>query len=221
MGMAPPAAFYMRRVRLLGAIITGSVLWVGCQQVSPTQNASARCASCHLSEFEATSDPPHVGVRPKTCGVCHLADSWHPYRLKHNWPLQGAHAKAKCFACHTGKPPQFEGTSRDCLSCHKAAKDKANAAVLHHASFPVTCDKCHTTNAWKPTLPHHPPPPPSNSLSAPPQANEPTLKRHAAAADLPRKLGSAKPKPVAISPAPVVNRPAPDVVSGASPVRHK
>ena len=221
----PPLRGSRRLLRLIGPLAIGVVLASGCQQATPTGSAAASslCASCHLSEFEATSHPPHAGVRPTTCGVCHSTDSWHPFRLKHAWLLDGAHAKATCFACHSGNVPQFEGTSKACLSCHQAAKDKANASVTHHTSFPIECEKCHSTSAWKPTLPHQSPPQPS-ALPVAPQASVPPSTRHAAAAPAagsPRKTPSAPPKPVTISPTPVVNRSAPDVVSGASPTRRK
>ena len=222
MGLTPLEPLTTRVLRLTFAIAAASTFGFGCQQPVPTGNASGACASCHLSDFEVTSHPPHTGVRPQTCGVCHSTDSWHPDRLMHEWPLQGAHAKANCFACHSGKPPQFEGTSKDCISCHQAAKDKANATVAHHQSFPTTCEECHTTNAWKPTLPHGQAPPQLSPVT--PQAIENPSKRHTAtvpASGQPRKSASAKPKPVTISPAPAINRPTPDVVSGASPVRRK
>ena len=151
MGLTPPSSLTTHLLRLTFVITAASTFGVSCQQVAPTENASGLCASCHLSEFESTTHPPHAGVRPQTCGVCHSTDSWHPYRLIHTWLLEGAHAKANCFACHSSKPPQFEGTSKDCISCHQAAKDKANASVAHHGSFPSACEKCHTTSTWKPT----------------------------------------------------------------------
>lgn len=117
---------------------------------------SARCASCHLPEFQSTTHPPHPGVRPTTCGVCHGETGWHPARspFLHSFPLAGGHAKPACFACHTGATPQFEGTARECVACHQRDQGAANAKVARHDTFPGTCDTCHTINAWKPTLPH-------------------------------------------------------------------
>jgi hypothetical protein len=139
---------------LLWPFTASLMLQAGCQQATPvgSEPASGLCASCHLSEFEATSRPPHPGVRPTTCRTCHSKSSWHPFRLEHSWLLAGAHAKASCFACHSGKSPQFEGTGKACVGCHQTAREKADAGVTRHASFPVTCETCHTTSAWKPTL---------------------------------------------------------------------
>ena len=157
-----PAAFTCR-LHLHLPIPMAAALSFGfaCQPASPTGKAppaSSLCASCHVSEFEATTDPPHAGVRPSTCGTCHSTDAWHPYRLQHTWPLENAHAKVNCLSCHTGTPPQFEGTRKVCVSCHQAAQTKANASVVRHMTFPPTCEKCHNTSAWKPTLPHEPAP---------------------------------------------------------------
>jgi hypothetical protein len=72
----------------------------------------------------------------------------------HSFPLEGAHAKAACFDCHRGPTPIFEGTTKQCSDCHQKEQASANAQVEDHATFPSQCDTCHTTTAWKPTLPH-------------------------------------------------------------------
>ena len=215
-----------RIASLMMATVATLSFGFACQSTPSTGNAppaSSLCVSCHLSEFEATTHPPHAGVRPTTCGTCHSTDGWHPYRLQHSWPLEGAHAKANCLACHSAASPLFEGTSKACVSCHKAAQDKANASVASHPSFPPTCEKCHNTIAWKPTLPHETMPE-SNTPIAPPHLSSRAATRHAAAASRAtsaRKTPSAAPKPVTITPAPAINRPSPDVVSGASTTRRK
>jgi hypothetical protein len=71
----------------------------------------------------------------------------------HSFPLQGGHAKAACFDCHRGPTPTFEGTTNQCSVCHQTEYASANAKVEHHASFPSQCETCHSTTAWKPTLP--------------------------------------------------------------------
>jgi hypothetical protein len=116
---------------------------------------SARCAGCHLKEYEATTHPPHRGVRPTTCAVCHGETSWHPARsvLVHSFPLEGAHAKTACFNCHGGSAPTFEGTTKLCVDCHHKDQAAANLRIAHHSTFPSQCQTCHTTSAWKPTLP--------------------------------------------------------------------
>ena len=82
-----------------------------CDGIDVTSSAalpSARCASCHLPEYLAADHPLHRGVKPTTCATCHTQESFHPMRLEHSFPLDGAHAKADCFACHSGAAPVFE-----------------------------------------------------------------------------------------------------------------
>jgi hypothetical protein len=182
--------------------------------VGSVEPPSARCAACHLQEFQATTHPPHPGVRPTTCAVCHSETDWHPARkvLVHSFPLDGAHAKTACFNCHGGPTPVFEGTSKPCANCHQKEHDSANAKVERHSSFPDECQTCHTTTAWKPTLPHDEPPstvdatePPSApaASSALSNATKPALK--------PPKAPSTTPPPISNN-----KTPKPDQVSGAS-----
>ena len=186
---------------------------------------SLRCASCHLQEYQTTSHPPHPGVRPTTCGVCHGEAGWHPARsaLVHSFPLQGGHAKAACFDCHRGPTPTFEGTTKQCSVCHQTEHASANATVAHHASFSSQCETCHSTTAWKPTLPHD-----ESLADVPPDANAPALR-----APVRSPAGSAGP---ASKPLPSKTLPAgsaassnkapskplkPDQISGASRVKKR
>jgi len=184
--------------------------------------ASARCATCHLDEFNAVDHPPHAGVRPTTCGTCHSEDSWHPFRLQHSYPLQGAHAKVDCFKCHlrfvlTSLPyPVFEGTPKQCVKCHEAAHEKANQKVKNHPAFPDTCERCHSVTAWKPTLPHEGQPPSTTDAPIPSAAPPSNTKRTPLPTHVQRKpAATPAPKPAVITPTPAPTR-KPDRISGAS-----
>ena len=116
-----------------------------------TRDDPNACASCHMRDYDGAKH--HSGVKPTACGVCHTQERWHPTRLAHDfWALDGAHAKETCFDCHKGTPVVFRGTSKDCISCHQADDDKANAALTWHRPFATTCADCHTTTAWKPSF---------------------------------------------------------------------
>lgn len=199
----------------------------GCDRIDVTSSAelpSARCASCHLPEYLATDHPPHRGVKPTTCGTCHSQRSFHPARLEHSFPLDGAHAKTDCFACHTGAAPVFEGTPKACANCHAADHERANARISKHQSFGDDCAHCHTTSAWKPTLETHSVG--EESAAAPPV--QPTLERKTASEPSSKPASSPRSAPVAPEPTPVTpprpeptatasKRKRPDSVSGASP----
>lgn len=225
---AAPLLFSGNQLRLRFALLCAlccSLSGCSANESATAEPPSLRCASCHLQEYQATSHPPHPGVRPTTCGVCHGEAGWHPARsaLVHSFPLQGGHAKAACFACHRGPTPTFEGTTNQCSVCHQTEHTSANAKVEHHASFSSQCETCHGTTAWKPTLPHD-----EAFADAPPDAEAP-----ARSAPVPRAAGSAGP---ASKPAPSKTLPAgsaawsnkapsnpskPDQISGASRVKKR
>ncbi len=115
----------------------------------PTQ-----CASCHTPEYQGARD--HAGVKPTTCGICHAQSGWHPSRIDHPWPLEGAHAKVKCEGCHGGEPTVFRGTPKACIGCHQKDFDHGVRKLAKHASFSATCTECHTLEKWVPTLPEPP-----------------------------------------------------------------
>ena len=192
-----------------------------CQQ-APQASSSApsqRCVTCHLSEYQSVSHPPHPGVRPTTCGTCHLDSAWHPYRLDHSWPLEGAHAKTQCFDCHRGEPRQFEGTSKECLSCHVDDRADANQKLSRHEQFGTTCQTCHSTVAWKPTLPREVAATVSDEVTeAPVAAPKPAKVVAPAAPGRRNSTGTPRNTPAAPARTP---RPKPDTVTGASPAWHK
>lgn len=121
--------------------------------------AHPRCESCHVADFEEADDPPHAGELPATCFVCHSQRAWAPAHLEHDfYPLTGAHLGARCFSCHITRrdenAPRFEGMDGDCVDCHRGDYDRSE--FPGHSRFPLTCQECHTTSGWSPTL--HPPP---------------------------------------------------------------
>ena len=62
-----------------------------------------------------------------------------PTAFKHSFPLAGAHVTTPCEKCHAKSI--YEGTPRDCISCHRD---------VHNPSLGWGCAECHTTVAWKP-----------------------------------------------------------------------
>lgn len=204
----------MRPVMMLGLALVASA-GLACQpSEADTRDAVVRgdCVDCHLADYDSAGH--HVGVKPTTCVICHQEESWSPSVQRHPWPLTGAHAKPGCFACHTGKPAVFRGTKGACVDCHR---DKAEPPPFPgHAKFAATCDECHSTLAWKPTLtapvppsPHPPEPPPSAS---PPAAKATPAKTAPSPAPIPTSRAPA-PAP---NPNPSPHPPPVDTVSGGS-----
>jgi len=207
---------------LLVFAFTGALSLGACQTTDgpfvDTGVESGRCATCHLREYSDVKHPAHAGAKPTTCGVCHATTSWHPTLLNHSWALTGAHAKADCFGCHRDNPPVFQGTHSECVDCHRSDYDKSR--FPGHSRFPLTCAECHSTAAWKPTLPEAAssaapaePTPPVASPSRTPPARAPLPKAVPAPTPTPRPRTPSVPPRQPPSPTPT---PPPDSVTGAS-----
>ncbi len=119
---------------------------------------STLCSSCHLTDYNATTDPNHVESQFSTdCASCHTENAWEPSTFSHDataFPLTGSHTSADCTACHTSG---YAGTSTLCSACHQS--DFNASTNPNHASIGISnqCDDCHGTGpGWDPALfPNH------------------------------------------------------------------
>ena len=74
------------------------------QQLQPDH--STACVTCHLKDYQGTTNPNHVTANfPQTCDQCHSTSTWLNATFNHNstgFPLTGiAHgAAAACTDCH-------------------------------------------------------------------------------------------------------------------------
>ena len=118
---------------------------------------SGACATCHLTDFQKTTNPNHVSVGfPTDCSVCHNTTNWQGATFNHattGFALTGAHATLACSACHTGG--SLSAASTNCVTCH--LKDFQGATNPNHVAlaFPQQCNQCHTTTAWQPATFNH------------------------------------------------------------------
>jgi hypothetical protein len=127
------------------------------QQPREFVSTPTACASCHLADFQAAKNPDHVRLGfPRECEGCHsvASSNWRGGAFGANFPhpasfpLTGAHARTPCASCHVGS--RFAGTSRDCVSCHRADFDRATNPNHRAAGFPTDCASCHATSAFRP-----------------------------------------------------------------------
>jgi hypothetical protein len=111
---------------------------------------STTCVSCHLADFNKTTNPNHItSAFPQQCEVCHTTAAWSPASFNHNttpFPLTGAHVNVACTSCHVNNV--FTGTPTDCYSCHKPEYQSTTNPNHTAAGYPTTCANCHTTTAW-------------------------------------------------------------------------
>ncbi len=135
-------------ISVLAAMAAGACGRISGDDPNHVQVSSQECVTCHRSDYQNASKPPHVGTMPETCGICHTQTEWAPAKFQHPWPLVGAHLDTGCASCHVGNPPVYKGTSRECVGCHQ--KDYDSSPYPGHQTFPTTCSDCHSTLAWKP-----------------------------------------------------------------------
>lgn len=95
--------------------LAGAHLAVPCNSCHTKGNfrlAFAACTDCHRD--------PHRGQTAPfgTCTTCHRIDTWTRITFDHartGFPLEGAHARVRCAACHE---KGFKGVPRQCAACH-------------------------------------------------------------------------------------------------------
>jgi hypothetical protein len=136
-----------------GFPLTGAHATTPCTQCHINGNynlTNATCVSCHMKDYQGTTDPNHVqaGI-PQTCEVCHSTVNWGNANFNHastGFPLTGAHTNLPCSQCHVNG--NYKLTSGACSTCHM--KDYNGTTDPNHAQagFPTTCDTCHSTSSW-------------------------------------------------------------------------
>ena len=112
---------------------------------------SNTCVSCHLKDFQGTTNPNHVaGGFAQTCELCHNTSAWQPASFDHSqsgFPLTGSHTvpPRQCADCHINN--NYNITVITCISCHQTDFNNATTPVPH-TGFPTTCEQCHDTVLW-------------------------------------------------------------------------
>lgn len=69
--------------------------------------------------------------------------------LRTGFALTDRHAQARCESCHQNGI--FQGTPRDCASCHRQGMRLARGNVVmpaRHVPTPQACDSCHSTRTF-------------------------------------------------------------------------
>lgn len=133
--------------------LEGRHVGVNCGACHQTSYAgtSTDCYSCHQSDFEGTSDPGHLASAfPTSCETCHTVAGWEPATFDHaltSFPLEGRHVGVNCNACHQSG---YSGTPTACYACHQPDYEGTNDPNHLAASFPTTCENCHTAAGWEP-----------------------------------------------------------------------
>ena len=117
-------------------------------QVGNFARADAECITCHATELQRATTPPHLAQGwTDRCDRCHIPTSWTGAGFNHGtWPLTGAHAAANCTQCHPGQT--FAGTPRNCAACHIGEYNQVTDPNHVALNFPTNCSECHGTSSW-------------------------------------------------------------------------
>lgn len=117
------------------------------------KHATVACAACHLGEIykgvgTACNDchviqDIHQQRFETKCDTCHNEKTWKDAKFDHakdtRFPLNGAHGKATCQACHGASV--LTQISTACFDCH-AKQD------IHKAQLGTDCGACHADVSW-------------------------------------------------------------------------
>lgn len=111
----------------------------GCHAGRRFEGTPTECIACHAI------DDAHGGRFGRACADCHTTTAWRRKDFDHGrktgFPLEGAHATARCDSCHRKPPGELE-LPKDCGACHRADD-------VHAGRFGTACESCHGAVAWK------------------------------------------------------------------------
>jgi hypothetical protein len=121
------------------------------------RHRSLPCASCHKPKVAQLPDPncrschgdPHGGRTFLDCADCHRPDNWLLVRYDHDkaeFPLKGKHFFTPCKDCHTNDV--WSGLRRECVSCHRGDRQRADIHYPSHAALTWDCIECHRPWSW-------------------------------------------------------------------------
>jgi hypothetical protein len=105
---------------------------------------SPECVSCHLADYNGTTDPNHRSAGfPLDCEQCHgtAATGWSGAEFDHPFPIQsGRHSGAACSECHQTSDYRVF----NCLGCHGQQETNSNHnGVTGYSYSSPACYACH------------------------------------------------------------------------------
>ena len=112
----------------------------------------AVCLSCH-QDLDPGFIPPHVQSFSADCLACHDGIDTYGHLFNHDiyaFQLTGQHTFLQCYQCHPSAHSlsELQSTPTDCYSCHQVDD-------VHEASLGFSCEVCHTTSGWIPSIFDH------------------------------------------------------------------
>lgn len=125
--------------------------------VGQYQGLSTQCVTCHLKDYQQTTNPNHASAKfPTTCEGCHSFDSWLNAKFDHSttgFQLTNGHASVPCASCHINNNYNLQIAPNACgtVGCHVTTW-QATTNPPHASAGPAfalnNCSNCHTTMGW-------------------------------------------------------------------------
>ncbi|WP_203296587.1 cytochrome c3 family protein [Luteirhabdus pelagi] len=114
------------------------------------QGTPTDCESCHLTDFNQTTNPNHSAANfPTDCTQCHTVNAWEPADFDHDgmyFPIYSGEHQGEwnnCIDCHTD-PNNY--SIFDCLNCHPAGEtNDDHEDVPDYQYTSNACFQCHPT----------------------------------------------------------------------------
>jgi len=129
-----------------GFVLQGQHASASCSECHPNgvyQGTSTECVSCHLADYNGTTDPNHRNAGfPTDCVFCHgtSATGWSGADFDHDFPIQSGRHSVACSECHTTS--DFRVFS--CLGCHEQAETNSDhGGVTGYSYSSQACYACH------------------------------------------------------------------------------
>jgi hypothetical protein len=126
--------------------LTGAHTTTPCQSCHTNGNYQlvyTGCYSCHISDYNGTTNPNHASAGfPTTCETCHTTTVWTGATFNHTWfPTSHGNANGVCSTCHTN-PSNYAVFA--CTSCHTQAQtDPHHTGVRGYVYNNANCYSCH------------------------------------------------------------------------------
>jgi len=107
---------------------------------------STTCVSCHLTTYNATTNPAHATAKfPTTCETCHTVNAWTPSTFNHStyFPITTSRHNVSCTICHT-TPTNYALFTCLTASCHpKSSTDSDHRGESGYVYNSTNCYSCH------------------------------------------------------------------------------
>jgi hypothetical protein len=120
-----------------------SAACVDCHKNNVYQGTSPECLSCHLADYNGTTDPNHSAAGfPTNCDQCHGTsfNGWSGANFDHPFPISSGRHAVACSECHTTS--DFRVFS--CLGCHEQASTNSHhTGVTGYSYNSQACYSCH------------------------------------------------------------------------------